>query len=78
MNTDFMEHAACQGMDPEIFFPKHRDEDRDAKRICSGCPVLYECREYALARPQLGDCGVWGGLNGAERARIRRARRRAA
>jgi WhiB family redox-sensing transcriptional regulator len=63
-------YAACQGKDPELFFPigtsgpatRQLDE---AKRICAGCPVQSLCLEWAvLARI---DYGVWGGLREDER-----------
>lgn len=38
-----------------------------AKRICQRCPVIVECREWALRRRE--QYGVWGGMGEAERAR---------
>lgn len=67
--------AACRGMDPSLFF---FDEDNhwtpegvaQAKRVCEGCPVIAECREYGLAEK----FGIFGGLTERERRWIRRRR----
>ena len=44
---------------------------RPAKAVCTGCPVLEQCRTYALARPTLS--GIWGGTSDRERQALRRA-----
>lgn len=66
------EQAACSGSDNDIFFPIGEDEDvsAPAKSICAACPVSEECLQYALATNQTE--GVWGGLSGPERRRMRR------
>ena len=47
-----------------------------AKAICVRCPVLEECREYAL---EVGEThGIWGGLNEMERRALLRQRARQA
>jgi WhiB family redox-sensing transcriptional regulator len=53
--------AACAGADPELFFPKEQREpaNREAKRVCAGCPVRDECLEYSLVTRE--EFGVWGG-----------------
>lgn len=43
-----------------------------AKQICEKCPVIRECREYALKNPEKTEYGVWGGLSELERRAIRR------
>jgi len=54
----------------------HADQHRDArlrseaKTICRGCPVMLECREYAMDNPSLS--GTWGGLTEQDRRRLRR------
>jgi WhiB family transcriptional regulator, redox-sensing transcriptional regulator len=56
----------------------HADMHRDlpsrekARVICQQCPVINECREYALSDPAV--LGTWGGLTEAERWHIRRSR----
>jgi WhiB family redox-sensing transcriptional regulator len=74
-----MDHAwqwqrlgACRGMDSAVFF--HPDGERNpsrarrtarAKEVCHRCPVLDQCRQFALATRE--PFGVWGGLAEAER-----------
>jgi WhiB family redox-sensing transcriptional regulator len=69
----WQERARCAGAGLELFFPDGGDTRR-AKAFCSGCPVWGECLAYGLDE----DHGVWGGLNRAERARLRRLRHRLA
>jgi WhiB family redox-sensing transcriptional regulator len=64
---DWQADAACRDLDPELFYePSH---EAAAKAACAGCVVIGECREYAIDRLEFG---VWGGLNEAERAAVRR------
>ncbi len=62
---------ACNGEDPEIFFP---DEGNHtvylAKRICGRCKFSIECGQWAMERPE--PFGVWGGLTQNDRRRLRR------
>lgn len=71
------EHAACRGMNPNLFIPAKEDAaDRlsaHAKQVCAGCPVSSQCLEANIAEP----LGVWGGLTASERRNLRRRRRRA-
>ncbi len=63
---------------PEVFFsdddvanvPK---EYSTAKRLCADCPVIMECRSYAVKWPQMG---VWGGTTESSRSRLRTIRNR--
>lgn len=64
--------AKCREADLGIFFPGPRQSTRPAKAICAECPVVDECREYALGVPALQ--GVWGGLSENERDRLRKRR----
>jgi WhiB family redox-sensing transcriptional regulator len=59
----WQDEAVCRGKDTSIFF----DNDREAKRICSACPVKSECLEYALL---YNPSGVWGGTTAKERAKV--------
>jgi hypothetical protein len=74
--------AACNGKDPEIFFPE-APRGRNALRqlnarielaqvVCAQCPVRDRCRQKA--HEVKATCGVWGG----EFLGITRARRSAA
>lgn len=61
-----------------MFFPvgdgtTARQQVTVAKRICGTCPVVAQCRAFALETNQL--YGVWGGLDEGERLELRRRRR---
>ncbi|WNM32039.1 WhiB family transcriptional regulator [Streptomyces sp. Li-HN-5-11] len=64
------EMAACRFEDPELFFPVSYDgssllQVEQARQICRRCPVLHECRRWAL---RVGETdGVWGGLTPPQR-----------
>lgn len=68
---DWMGSARCKKAPTSLFFPERGDDVRPAKQICAGCPVLEQCRAYALAAP-LELQGVWGGLSQKERRESRR------
>ncbi|MGH3099263.1 MAG: WhiB family transcriptional regulator [Streptosporangiales bacterium] len=74
------EDAACNAHSADLFFGDEgetREEremrERAAKGVCASCAALSVCRDYAVERPGLH--GLWGGLNGRERAAERRRRR---
>ena len=67
--------GACRGLDSAVFY--HPDGERNpsrarrterAKAVCARCPVIVECREFALLTRE--PFGVWGGLGEAERQLI--------
>ncbi|MDO5700740.1 MAG: WhiB family transcriptional regulator [Bowdeniella nasicola] len=64
------EAALCAQTDPEAFFPEKGGSTRDAKRVCSTCPVRGKCLEYALANDER--FGIWGGLSERERRSLKR------
>lgn len=78
-DMQWLDHAACRGHDPEIFFPVsavgpgHADTE-DAKRVCRTCPVLADCLEWAIAGAI--PFGVLGGLSEDERRALGRGTRR--
>lgn len=37
-------------------------ENRDALRVCAGCPVALECYEAAVSMDKHGIFGIWGGV----------------
>ncbi len=62
-------------MDSAVFY--HPDGERNpsrarrtaqAKEVCSRCPVMMVCREFALHTQE--PFGVWGGLSEVERRMI--------
>lgn len=76
MNLTWRKRAACQGVDPEVFYPVSEDDAENAKVICNQCAVREACLEYAIAYRERD--GVWGGATERERRRIVRQRRRTA
>ncbi len=73
---EWQDKAACKGPNHAIFFPPARLERRTdkrrrearAKEICEQCPVLRQCRDYAL---NIGEQhGIWGGLTARERKEL--------
>ncbi len=84
-NYKWQDSASCKSVDPEIFFhpDNQRGDDkiervRQAKVVCQTCPVIIECRNFAIDTRQ--DFGIWGGLDEDElytlRMRIQREVRR--
>ena len=65
----WQEQALCAETDPEAFFPEKGGSTRDAKRVCTGCPVRAQCLEFALENDER--FGIWGGLSERERRRVR-------
>ena len=78
MTQPWRAKAACQGLDPSIFYPDPDDDSsaEPAKRVCAVCPVRELCLEHALGFRERE--GVWGGATERERRRIIRQRRRSA
>lgn len=62
--------ALCAQTDPEAFFPEKGGSTRDAKRVCSECPVREACLDYAMENDER--FGIWGGLSERERRRLRK------
>jgi WhiB family transcriptional regulator, redox-sensing transcriptional regulator len=68
--------ARCRNEDAALFFgpngfePKRERLAREgaAKAICSSCPAVQVCREYALSQAEL--YGVWGGLGETDRREV--------
>ena len=72
---EWMDWASCLDTDPELFHPEKGQRAGPAKRICMGCAVRSECREYAMGVPDMR--GVWGATTERDRDRIRAKRNRA-
>lgn len=63
--------AACQGMDPELFFGREGESRRElnrreaaAKAVCARCPVAAVCRQWAVDH---NERGIWGGTSRTDR-----------
>lgn len=67
----WVSRAACRGMDTALFFPAQGGEVAGVVAVCEGCPVRSECLEHAMEHEHFG---VWGGMSGKQRLRLRRQR----
>lgn len=64
--------AACADADPDIFMPEGKDHiqvTRQAKAVCSTCPLVVTCLDYATRN---NEWGIWGGATMKERLYLRR------
>lgn len=69
---DWVNQAVCTTVDPELFFADGSHNDyATAVQICSTCPVIDECLNYAI-NAGIRE-GVWGGLSGNQRRNLTRA-----
>ncbi len=75
-NLAWRQHAACRGVDPDIFYPVSEEDAEEAKAICAACAVHEKCLDFALGNRERD--GVWGGATEKERRRMIRQRRRSA
>ncbi len=76
MNLTWRDHAACRGIDPDVFYPVSDEDAEAAKEVCDRCSVRTACLEWALSSREKD--GVWGGATERERRRMIRQRRRTA
>jgi WhiB family redox-sensing transcriptional regulator len=70
----FFKDALCKGAPQEWFFPEFSGNHRgirQAKQLCSTCPVSNKCLEYGK---ETGSSGVWGGIT-LDRGNIRRRKK---
>ena len=69
---EWIEDAACTGMDWNVFFPERGGPGSPAraKLVCFRCPVQADCLDYALADDTTA--GIWGGTTETERTQMRR------
>jgi WhiB family redox-sensing transcriptional regulator len=75
-NPNFSTYGDCSNeqYDPEWWFPVEKAgrtswsrtyEANTARAICKSCPLLVECRNYAIKYHGL--TGIWGGMDRHER-----------
>ena len=64
------EAAACKGIWTPLFYPEQGGDNdlKELKLVCNGCPILEECREYAIWNETHG---FWGGMLPRDRMRLR-------
>lgn len=77
--TDWQRDALCApsnaGAGGHNYLTTDKAEQRRIAARCSGCPVRYDCLEYALILDE--ELGVWGGATESERKVLRRTVRKA-
>lgn len=67
---DWRHFSACRDADPELFFPVGTAgpairQTAEAKKVCGGCVVRFECLDWATASGQTE--GIFGGKTPDER-----------
>lgn len=68
---DWAPYGNCRGRDTSIWFlDDHKSAEgkksaKEAKEICSTCPVRIQCLNYAIVNKER--FGIWGGLTPHER-----------
>lgn len=66
---DWAQLGRCSTNDPDALFVPGKDQ-RTAKLVCRGCPVVAECLADALDNRT--EFGVWGGMTERERRALLR------
>jgi hypothetical protein len=67
-NSDWVKEAFCVGTKVDFFSTK---KTKEMAKICSNCPVLEQCYEYAVHNERFG---FWGGHTSEEIQKERRSR----
>lgn len=55
-DLSWLDDAACQGMNSDLWFSRLKREQEQAKQVCRICSVRDECAEFGKL-----DDGIWGG-----------------
>ena len=73
-NEPWMAEGICLQVGGELWFPDAGDGRacREAKAVCSVCPVAPECLDYAFRN--FIHTGVWGGKSEMERRKLLKER----
>lgn len=71
-DTGWMDHAACVGVDPELFFAHEQDilARTRALAICASCPVAAQCLAWGIKHGLR--YGIYGGMTRTARDRWRK------
>lgn len=70
---EWITRAACRGTPTHIWFPPRGESAAQAHAICATCPVIDECRTYALDNRER--FGIWGDTSERQRRRLQRTHR---
>jgi WhiB family transcriptional regulator, redox-sensing transcriptional regulator len=76
----WLRRAACTPKAADAWWPVTAEPDRDGRRalrICSHCPVIRDCGQWAIDNDMTD--GIWGGMRPAALRRLvesKRGRRR--
>lgn len=66
------ERAGCSGVWTHLFYLEGQGASQEIqpllKKTCDNCPILPQCREYAIEHETHG---YWGGLTMSDRATLR-------
>jgi hypothetical protein len=72
--SNWQRHAACATADPDLFLAETGHALREARAVCTACPVTAACLTAALAEergtPAAGRAGIRGGLTPEQRAEL--------
>jgi WhiB family redox-sensing transcriptional regulator len=74
---NWKQKAACKGIGVDIFFNRRLEASkRQQEALCASCPVINECREFALKMETAENVriGIWGGLTPEERSKLKGAK----
>lgn len=78
---DWQREGLCRGKNSAMFYhprgergPARARREERAKTICRSCPVIVQCRHYALSTEE--QHGIWGALGESERRDIIKRRKR--
>lgn len=65
MRDDWQDLANCLHVNPRFFFPENKEQEAFARKVCAGCCVQAQCREFSMqsnnGRREVH--GVWAGKN---------------
>jgi WhiB family redox-sensing transcriptional regulator len=80
---EWQARASCAGSSPDLWFPDMMadggtqraasDLYEEARKVCAGCEVRYECLEWGMSDV---DFGLYGGLSPKERRLLKAERLR--